>query len=121
MDGSRDPGIVQFQTIVNAATVWLRGKSGRIKGSVKVFTGTISSEHASSTVSTMCSRGQPKYQEPGGRIAKRWHRSAPINPIDVSSTFRLRDLAAVPDQARTPLALCNFLFQRGKVLFVTFG
>ncbi|HTA42380.1 MAG TPA: hypothetical protein VK789_08035 [Bryobacteraceae bacterium] len=121
VDRSGNPGIVQFKTVISASALRLRSKTGFMKGSVEEVTGTISSEHTSSTISTMCSRRQAKDQEPSGRITERRHRSTPVIPIEVRPTLSRGDFAAVRDETRAALALYNFPQQRGKVLFVTLG
>ena len=121
VDRGSDPGIMQFKTISTASAFRLRCKASPIKRPVEEVTGTISGEHASSTIGPMCTRRQAKDQEPRRRITERRHGLTPIIPVEISTTLSRRDFVAVPDQTGAKLARYNLPLQSGKVLFVTFG
>ena|SRR5258708_18315339 len=120
MPGGGDPCIAKLKAVVNTAACSLRGEARAVQRSVKIVTGTISSEHTSSTISTMCSGRQPENEQSCQRIAERRYWFPPVILIDVRTPFCGRNRLAMLDQTRAPLAFDDILVQHDKVLFVTF-
>jgi len=114
-----NPGVMEPKAVLDASAIGLGSEPGFVQGPVQEVTGTISGKHTSSTISTMCPRGQPKNQQARGTIAEGRHGFTPVFPVAERAPFGGGDFAAVPDQPLAPLALDNFPVICDKVLFIT--
>ncbi len=115
-----DPGIRELKAVLGVLAHWLGSKSCLVEGSVQEVTGTISSKHTSSTISTMCSRRQTKNHQPRRDVTERRNRFTPVVPVEVCPAFRNRDFPRVVNQTRAALTFHYLPIQRDKVSGVSF-
>ena len=111
MGGGGNVQIVQRQPILARHAGWVRRESGLMEHLVKNVARPVSGEHSPGPVGTVGTRRESQYQHPGGRVAKRGDRTAPVSLIAICAPFKLRDFYRMATQARAAPAGYDLLVE----------
>jgi hypothetical protein len=103
--------ILQSEPVFAIRGSRLIGKPSAKQRLVQKICGAISGEHSSGAIAAMRRGRESQNQKLGPRIAKSRNRLAPIIPCQERTALVLRNLFAIPYEARARAAADNFLIQ----------
>ena len=110
-DGSRDPNVSKFQTILPANAFRPACPTGLPQGPIKPAPRLIPRKHPSGPVGAVCSRGQSDHHDSRIWIPPTRHRLPPIRLVPIGGFFFLRHLFPPADQSGTSSASDDFLLE----------
>jgi hypothetical protein len=104
-DDRGDPGVAELEAIVVGDARGLTGKSQLVQDRIHEIARAIAGKGPPCTVCSMSSGCQAKDENTGPRISKAWDRASPVGLVDIGSTPRLADAAAIVAKAGAAFAI----------------
>lgn len=111
MNGGRDVGFLQSESIFSVKAGRLIAEAEAPEGVKEQLAALIAGEHASRPVGTVGAGGKSHDQQASIRLPQRWHWLSPVIPIRVGSSLLACYLLTMEGQARANLALDDFMLQ----------
>ena len=113
-DGGGDPHVAELESVIACGGGWQRRESEAVEDGIHEVAGGVSGEGTAGSVAAVCSGGEAKDEDAGGRVSEAGNGTGPVVTAEVGAALLASDALAVLDKTGAAAAGDDFGFEDGE-------